>query len=128
MHRAIPHLLIVEDASNTSNIKIENECRNGPTTFNSSITVPESDLVANALKDKNKSLSIEEWNTESHCMKIFLPGVKKDNMNIQQINSTINLIYNGYCRSIELPAKLEAMQCNRAQMTQSWLRLWFGDN
>ena len=128
MHRAIPHLLIVEDASNTSNIKIENECRNGPTTFNSSITVPESDLVANALKDKNKSLSIEEWNTESHCMKIFLPGVKKDNMNIQQINSTINLIYNGYCRSIELPAKLEAMQCNRAQMTQSWLRLWFGYN
>ncbi|HBM51479.1 MAG TPA: hypothetical protein DDZ97_00140 [Deltaproteobacteria bacterium] len=128
MHRAIPHLLIVEDACNTSNIEIENECRNGPTTFNKSIIVPESEQETKAMKDKNKSLSIEEWNPENLCMKIFLPGVKKDDINIQQIDLTINLILNGYCRKIDLPTELESKQCKRAQMTESWLNLWFGDS
>ena len=61
-------------------------------------------------------------------MKIFLPGVKKDDINIQQIDLTINLILNGYCRKIDLPTELESKQCKRAQMTESWLNLWFGDS
>ena len=128
MHRAIPHILIVEEASTETNAEIENECRNGPIMINKSIAAP--DLVQESkTSDEKKAINrIEEWDEESLCARIFLPGVTKSDLNIEQIDASINLIFNGYCRNIALPMKFLSKQCARAQITQGWLILWFSHN
>ena len=125
MHRALPHILIVEEASKAVNTEIKNECQNGPITTQESITIP--DLKQNfTTTNPNKSCDlIEKWNAESHCVEIFLPGVSKVGLNVQQISQIVYLTFNGYCRRIILPTEFSAKQCERAQITNGWLSLWF---
>ena len=125
MHRALPHILIVEEASKAVNAEIKNECKNGPITINESITIP--DLKQNfSTTNPNSSCDlIEKWNAESHCVEIFLPGVSKVGLNVQQISQIVYLTFNGYCRRIILPTEFSAKQCERAQITNGWLSLWF---
>lgn len=125
MHRALPHILIVEEASKAVNTEIKNECQNGPITTHESITIP--DLKQNfTTTNPNKSCDlIEKWNAESHCVEIFLPGVSKVGLNVQQISQIVYLTFNGYCRRIILPTEFSAKQCERAQITNGWLSLWF---
>ena len=125
MHRAIPHILTVEEASTAANIKIENECHNGPIIINKSITIPDLNQKIEATQEKRNQDRIEEWNAESLYLKIFLPGVSKASLTIQQIDATIHLIFNGYCRSFELHTEFATKQCERAQISEGWLNLWF---
>ena len=125
MHRAIPHVLVVEEASTAANVEIENECQNGPIIINKSIAIPNLDQNVKATEENKKKELIEEWNAEGLYVKIFLPGVSKAGLNIQQIDKIIHLIFNGYCRSIALPTEFGAKQCERAQMAEGWLNLWF---
>ena len=125
MHRAIPHVLVVEEASTAANVEIENECQNGPIIINKSIAIPDLDQNVKATEENKKKELIEEWNAEGLYVKIFLPGVSKAGLNIQQIDKIIHLIFNGYCRSIALPTEFGAKQCGRAQMAEGWLNLWF---
>ena len=128
MHRAIPHILIVEEASTETNVEIENECRNGPIMLNKSITVPDLAQESKTTDEKKSIDGIEEWDAESICVRIFLPGMTKSDLNIEQIDASINLIFNGYSRTIALPTEFLSKQCERAQITQGWLTLWFSHN
>ncbi|QNJ28425.1 hypothetical protein SynA1524_00719 [Synechococcus sp. A15-24] len=128
MHRAIPHILIVEEASTEANVELENECRQGPIMINKSIAVPALVEEAKTNDEKRASNRIEEWDTEKLCAKIFLPGVTKANLKIEQVDASIHLIFNGYCRSIALPTEFVSKQCERAQIALGWLTLWFSHN
>ena len=125
MHRALPHLLIVEEASKAVNIEIKNECQNGPISTKESITIPDLKQKVTTTNPNNTYDLIEKWNTESLCVEIFLPGVSKVGLNVQQIAETIHLTFNGYCRRIILPTEFSSKQCERAQITNGWLSLWF---
>jgi len=128
MHRAIPHILIVEEASAEANVELENECRKGPITINKSIAITHLAQEAKTTDEKRASNRIEEWDAESLYAKIFLPGVSKADLKIEQIDASIHLIFNGYCRSIALPKEFISNQCERAQITVGWLNLWFSHN
>jgi hypothetical protein len=128
MHRAIPHILIVEEASAEANVELENECRKGPMTINKSIAITHLAQEAKTTDEKRASNRIEEWDAESLYAKIFLPGVSKADLKIEQIDESIHLIFNGYCRSIALPKEFISNQCERAQITVGWLNLWFSHN
>lgn len=125
MHRALPHILIVEEASKEVNTEIKNECQNGPITTNESIIIPDLKQNFTTTNPNNSCDLIEKWNAESHCVEIFLPGVSKVGLNVQQISQIVYLTFNGYCRRIILPTEFSAKQCERAQITNGWLSLWF---
>ena len=128
MYRAIPHILVVEEASTAANVEVENECGNGPIMINKSIKIPDLDQEAKTADEKNRFELIEEWNAENHCVRVFLPGVTKAKLNIEQIDESIHLIFNGYCRRTTLPTEFLSKQCERAQISQGWLILWFSHN
>lgn len=125
LHRAIPHMLILEEVSTVANSAIVDECHNSPIIVKNSMSIPDLDQKERDVEENKAHKPIEEWNSEEQYVKIFFPGVSKSGLNIQQIDGTIHLIFNGYCRSIELPTEFAAMKCERAQMNEGWLNLWF---
>ena len=61
-------------------------------------------------------------------MKVFLPGIRKEELNIQQVGQVVHLVYMGHHRAIELAEEFVSTTCERAQISSGWLTMFFRSN
>ena len=66
-----------------------------------------------------------QLNESEHSVSVFLPGVAKNDLTIQQINGCLYLFHLGQKRVLELPDFLQGMTCQRGQLDLGWLTLRF---
>ena len=79
----------------------------------------------NALKSKDTRRPSLISNTTEKTIKIYLPGIKKSDIKIQQIDETVHITYKSHHRTITVSDSLKYHQCSRASVQSGWLCLWF---
>ena len=74
---------------------------------------------------KQKIQASFQINHESKSIKMYMPGMESSDLQIQQIDQSIHLIYKSHHRTIDLENGWAKYQCSRASIDSGWLSLSF---
>lgn len=124
---SIPHAVCLVGLETTVMEDIENQFTLSPMTTSKSIKPPNLS-TEHQEKFETKSLETIQLDKRNKRVKIFLPGVLKEELVIQQVEQTIHFVYRGHHRAIQLPDDFSTATCERAQISSGWLTLSFGPN
>ena len=123
----IPHAVCLAGLETTIADEIETTFKDSPMVASKSITPPRMSTAAEKVNG-SKSLETMQWDNEKKSMEIFLPGVDKEELLIQQVDQIIHFVYRGHLRAVVLPEDFVAATCERAQISSGWLTLSFGSH
>ena len=119
-----PHAVCLAGLETTIAEEIETMFKDSPMVASTSITPPRLSTATGKVNG-SKSLETMQWDSEKKSMKIFLPGVCKEELAIQQVEQIIHFVYRGHHRAVVLPEDFVAATCERAQISSGWLTLRF---
>lgn len=121
---SIPHCVSLVGLETSIAEEINTSFTDSPMIISQSIVAPD---LATQLQQVNrhKSLETKILDSENKTIKMFLPGIRKEELNIQQVAHVIHFVYMGHHRAIELPEEFESATCERAQISSGWLTMFF---
>ena len=123
---AIPWHLILTDLDNKTTKLLSDKFCGGSLRHISNetdqVSNPNSILSAKTNFQAENSFQINE---EEKTIKLYIPGIESSELQIQQIDQTLHLIYKTHHRTIDLGGSWSKQQCSRANIESGWLNLSF---
>jgi arsenite/tail-anchored protein-transporting ATPase len=124
---SIPHFVSLIGLEKSVADEIETSFAHSPMIISQSIEAPDLPTETQQV-NRHTSLETKQWDGENNTMKVFLPGIRKEELNIQQVGQVVHLVYMGHHRAIELAEEFVSTTCERAQISSGWLTLFFRSN
>ena len=119
------HLILTDLDNKTTKLLRDNFC-GGSLRHISNETDQVSSL--NSILSAKSNFQVEnsfQINEEAKTIKLYIPGIESSELQIQQIDQTLHLIYKTHHRTIDLGGSWSKQQCSRANIESGWLNLSF---